>query len=311
MHCHGGRQTVKSTGPPHPSPMTANKPNLDEKPPVNNAKTANTQSEPAEFTFPLWPEDVLRVPKTLLRRVLFTASQERAIHKDLTLVFAGDGIEISVQGERLNQQDLDLFEKLLQARCDKTPDAPVYFSANSVVRSLKRETGGEDHEEFMNDVGRLMGSAIEIRWMAEKKKFISCLVSSANINHAKGEWAVQFGQEFITFYGQGYTSDELQERLALGRNNTAKWLHQFYAGHIKSFAHSVDSLWKLSGSTAKRDGFRRSLNAALVKLMNLRAIEDFQIDADDLVHVQRKSSLNQQQRLNTKESNGKGLHKIG
>ena len=259
-----------------------------------------------QLMLPLWPEQVRGVPNAVLRGALFTVSQERAMFKELTPVAAVDGIEISIKNDRLNQHDLDLFEMLLHAQRERPLGAPVHFTAHSLLRELGRGTSGKHHKELQNDMARLMGSVVKIHWTAERKTFMGSLVERAYIDEATDHWVIEFSQDLMKLYSQGHTWIDWEERKALGRNNLAKWAHGFYTSHAKPFAYNVDTLWKLTGSTSQRKEFRRMLQAALTALVEIGAINSFEIDADDLVHVRRTPSKSQGKHLRSKVIHKKG-----
>ena len=262
------------------------------------AKAKPEKKTPSQqLMLPLWPDPVRGVPNAVLRGALFTVSQTREMFKDLTPVAAVDGIEISVKNDRLNQHDLDLFEMLLHVQREQPLGAPVHFTAHSLLRELGRGTSGKHHKELRNDMARLIGSVVEIRWTAERKTFMGSLVERAYIDEETDHWVIEFSRDLMTLYSQGHTWINWDERKALGRNNIAKWAHGFYTSHAKPFAYSVNTLWKLSGSTAPRNEFRRKLQTALEELLELGAIDGWEIDAGDLVHVERTPSQSQRKHL--------------
>lgn len=271
-------------------------------------KAVAKKSEPAQqLMLPLWPEEIRGVPNAVLRGALFTVSQTRQSFRDLTPVAAVDGIEISVKNDRLNQHDLDLFEMLLHIQREQPLGAPVHFTAHSLLRALGRATGGKDHKELQNDMARLIGSVVKIHWTAERKTFMGSLVERAYIDEDTDHWVVEFSRDLMTMYSQGHTWINWEDRKALGRNHIAKWAQGFYASHAKPFAYSVDTLWKLSGSTAPRNEFRRKLRAALNELKELGAINDWAIDTGDLVQVKRTPTQSQRKHL----TRAKVIHKKG
>lgn len=283
---------------------------LDEKLAAVKARAKKSLAKVApaqQLMLPLWPEEVRGVPNAVLRGALFSVSQERAMFKELTQVAAVDGIEISVQNARLNQHDLDLFEMLLHVQREQPLGAPVHFTAHSLLRELGRGTSGKHHKELQNDMARLIGSVVKIHWTAERKTFMGSLVERAYIDEATDHWVIEFSRDLMTLYSQGHTWLNWEERKALGRNNIAKWAHGFYASHAKPFAYSVDTLWKLSGSLAIRKDFRRQLRTALNELLALGAIDSWEIDAGDLVHVKRTPSQSQRKHL----AMAKVIHKKG
>ena len=260
-----------------------------------------------QLALPTWPEKVRGVPNAVLRGALFTVGQDRAMFKELTPVATVDGIEISVMGPRLNQHDLDLFEMLLHGQRDLPLGAPVHFTARGLLKALGRGTSGKHHKELQNDMARLISSVIHIRWTDQKKGLIDKLVERVYIDENTDHWVVEFSPQLMKLYADGYTWIDPEERKALGRNNIAMWAHGFYASHAKPFAYSVATLWGLSGSTATRREFRRKLQAALEELKKVGAIDDWNIDASDLVHIKRAPSQSQRKHL----AKAKVIHKKG
>lgn len=286
--------------------MTTKKPTFEEKLAAVKARGKRASADASQqLVLPLWPEEVRGVPNAVLRGALFTVSHTRQHFRVLTPVAAVDGIEISVKNDRLNQHDLDLFEMLLHVQREQPLGAPVHFTAHSLLRALGRGTSGKHHKELRNDMARLIGSVVEIRWTAERKSFMGSLVERAYIDEDTDHWVVEFSRDLMTLYSQGHTWIDWKDRKSLGRNNIAKWAHGFYSSHAKPFPYSVETLWGLSGSTSSRREFRRKLGMALNELMVLGAIDRWEIDAADLVHVWRTPSRSQLKHL----TKAKVIHK--
>lgn len=259
------------------------------------AAAAKTQ----QLALPFWPEEVRSVPNAVLRGALFTVSKERAVLKELTPIAAVDGIEIRAKNDRLNQVDLDLWEMLLHLQRLHPLGNRVEFTAHAMLKVLGRTTGGKDHQWLDNALARLIGSVVEIKWTRERKAFAGALVSSFFRDDDTGRYVVKFNQEMATLYGQGHTYIDWEQRQALGQNNLAKWLHGFYTTHAAPFGYKVETLQKLCGSTVERIGdFRKLLRAALAKLVEIGAIEGWQIDADtDVVTVEKEPTTSQRRHL--------------
>lgn len=263
-----------------------------------------------QLSLPLWPEEIRGVPNAVLRGALFTVSKEREMHKQLEAVAAVDGIEISIKGERLNQQDLDLFEMLLHLQREQPLGDKVEFTAHSMLKALGRSTSGADHKRLANDIARLGSSWVEIKWVKERKAFGGALVSSAFRDEETGRHVVRFNTDTMKLYGQGHTWIDWSERQALGQNNLAKWLHGFYAGHALPYPYKVETLRGLCGSVAVLREFRRVLRRALDELVTIDAIKSWEIDKADLVTVQRKPTPTQRKHL-VKVVKAKVIHKKG
>lgn len=265
---------------------------------ARGGKKPIVKAEPSkQLMLPFWPEDLRGVPNTVLRGALFTVSLERAYFKELTPVAAVDGIEIAVMGPRLNQHDLDLFEMLLHIQREQPLGKPVHFTSHSLLKALGRGTSGKHHKELTNDLARLISAVVHIRWTDERKGLIDKLVERVFIDEDTDRWAVEFSPQLMKLYADGHTWIDPRARKALGKNSIAKWAHGFYASHAKPYAYSVDTLWKLTGSTSPRFEFRRKLRAALTALVEIGAINSFEIDTGDLVHVKHTPSKSQGKHL--------------
>jgi hypothetical protein len=260
-----------------------------------------------QLALPLWPEEVRGVPNAVLRGALFTVSKERTTHKQITAVAAVEGIEISVKGERLNQQDLDLFEMLIHLQREQPLGDKVEFTAHAMLKTLGRPTGGSAHQRLANDIARLGSSWVEIKWTAERKAFGGTLVASAWRDDESERHVVRFNNDTMALYGQGHTWIDWGERQSLGQNNLAKWLHGFYAGHAMPYPYKVETLRVLCGSAAVLREFRRLLRRALDELVAIDALKRWKIDETDLVTVQRKPTPTQRKHL----AKAKVIHKKG
>lgn len=235
----------------------------------------------------LWPDAVRGVPNAILRGALFGVSTERKMLQKRTVIAAVDGYEIRFKGETLNQTDLDVFESLLHLAQPHPLGKRVEFSAHSLLKTLGRGTGGQDHERLKDEMARLIGGVVEISDLKGQKTYMGTLVQDAGIDEATGRWEAVFNKKMLKLYENGYTLVDWDQRQALGKNNLAKWLHGHYSSHAKPFPYKVETIMKLCGSTTKRLGdFRKLLRIALAQLVKIGAIKSWSIDPKaDLVEV--------------------------
>ena len=164
---------------------------------------------------------------------------------------------------------------------------------------MGRKTSGEQHEQFKEQVTRLIGGVIEITDTKAKVTFMGTLVSKAFREDESGRYVVIFDKDMLNLYEAGYSHIDWNQRMALGKSTLAKWLHGFYATHAKPYPYKVETLHNLCGSLDKSlRSFRQKLKKALDELIKVGAIEGWNIDQDDLVTVQRTPSKAQQKHLN-------------
>jgi hypothetical protein len=245
----------------------------------------------------LWPAATRGVPNAVLRGALFGIGRERKTHKKRTLIAAVEGYEIRFKGETFNQTDLDALEGMLHLAMPHPLGKKVEFSVHSFLKELGRGTGKEQHEQFKEQVMRLVTGGIEITDLKAKITFIGTLVNKAYRDEVTGRYVVIFDKDMLALYEAGYTLIDWQQRMALGQNNLAKWLHGFYSSHAAPFAYKVETLRGLCGSTAELKKFKQVLKKSLAELADVGAIETWSIDSDDLVQIERKPSASQRKHL--------------
>ncbi len=266
---------------------------------VAEAKAQKKAAPPdRQLKLELWPDEVRGVPNAILRGALFGVGQERIVHKKRTLVAAVEGYEIRFKGETFNQTDLDVLEGMLHVAMPHPLGKRVEFSVHSFLKALGRKTSGADHEQFKEQVMRLVTGGIEITDTKARMTFMGTLVHKAYRDEDTGRYVVIFDKDMLNLYEAGYSHIDWNQRMALGKSTLAKWLHGFYATHAKPYPYKVETLHNLCGSAATMKEFKRMLKKALGDLEGVGAIESWGIDKDDLVTVQRTPTRAQQKHLN-------------
>ena len=266
---------------------------------VAESKDKKATAPERQLKLELWPDEVRGVPNAILRGALFGVGQERAVHKKRTLIAAVEGYEIRFKGETFNQTDLDVLEGMLHVAMPHPLGKRVEFSVHSFLKALGRKTSGADHEQFKEQVMRLVTGGIEITDTKARVTFMGTLVHKAYRDEDTGRYVVIFDKDMLNLYEAGYSHIDWNQRMALGKSTLAKWLHGFYATHAKPYPYKVGTLHNLCGSTDKSlRSFRQKLKKALDELAIVEAIEGWSIDKDDLVTVQRAPSQSQRKHLN-------------
>lgn len=253
---------------------------------------------PAQLSLELWPDAVRGVPNAVLRGALFGVSRTRKTHKKRTMIAATENYEIRFKGETFNQTDLDVLQGMLHLAVPHPLGSRVEFTVQSFLKSIGRGTGKSQHEQFKEEVARLIGGVVEITSLQDQKTFIGTLVQKARRDEVTGRYVVVFDSDMLNLYQTGYTLVDAGQRLALGQNSLAKWLHGFYASHARPFDYKVETLRGLCGSTAAAKEFKRLLKESLANLVDVGALVSWAIDAKtDLVSVVRVPSPTQLKHL--------------
>lgn len=258
-----------------------------------------------QLSLPMWPDAVRGVPNPFIRSALFGVSTTRKIHSKRTIIAAVDGYVVRFKGESFNQTDLDLWTMLVHLARLQPLGTKVEFTAHALLKSLGRGTGGKDHADLAEQLMRLIGGVVEVTWTKEKKAFAEALLSSYVRDDETGRYVVTFSEKMSTLFDSDYTLIDLEQRLALGKNNLAKFLLDLYASHAKPYPYKVETIRELSGSTAALKSFKQKLKLALDSLKAVGAILSWSIDDADLVHVARSPSDTQRKHLAKKTTKKK------
>lgn len=264
-------------------------------------KAAMVRQDERQMKLELWPEATRGVPNAILRGALFGIGRERKIHKRRTLVAAVEGYEIRFKGELFNQTDLDTLEAMLHLAMPHPLGKKVEFSVHSFLKELKRGVGKEQHEQFKEQIARLIGGVVEITDLTASITFIGTLVHKAYRDEKTGRYVVIFDKDMLALYESGYTLIDWQQRMALGQSNLAKWLHGFYASHAAPFPYKVETILHLCGSTTTHKAFKVTLKKALAELVSVGAIQSWAIDSNDLVQINRTPTPSQIKHLTAKK----------
>lgn len=264
---------------------------------IKKATTKPKAPAAKKLSLPLWPDAVRGVPNAFLRSALFGVSSIRKTYAKRTIIAAVEGYEIRFLGTSFNQTDLDVWEMLLHLARLHPMGKEVEFTAHSLLKELGRGTGGKDHEQLKEELARLGSGWTEITDTKAKKTFAGNFISSFVRDDEIDRYVVTFSPKMAQLYEAGHTLIDWEQRLALGRNNLAKWLQGQYATHAKPFPYKVETLRDLSGSATTVKAFKLKLKKALDELKVVGAILNWSIDEHDLVHVVRLPSGSQRKHL--------------
>lgn len=253
---------------------------------------------------PLWPEPVRGVPNSVLRSALFGAIKrgKRAFIQGEP-VAAVDGVTILFTGPRLDQADLDVWEQCLHLARTGGLGCRIRFAAHGFLKSIGKNTSGANHEWLKNAFRRLSASVVEIK--DGKKAYFGPMIHNGARDDETGHYSIEINPAIVRLYGSdGWSQVEWEQRQALKRQPLAQWLHGFFATHAAPFPMRVETIHRLCGSEAKLlSDFKKDLRSALVKMAETTGWT-WEIDAADLVRVNKKPTPSQGRHLIRKKLKG-------
>ena len=251
---------------------------------------------------PLWHEKVRGLPNPIARSSLFTVgnqSEPRAHYRTHKVIQTLAGYTITYKGEELRQEDEDVFLQLVHLARHHPLGEKVEFTAFSFLKELGWKKSVEGYDRLRSTLDRLQGTGLRITIEAGGSGgYQGALVRKFSwkddADAPLTRWVVYLEQEIVKLFApNGYTQVWWEQRLRL-KSSLAKYLHGYYASHEAPYAMKVATLKGLTGSRASRlTDFRKALRKALDQLVTESFLDEWSIDANDLVHVVRSPKSKQ------------------
>ena len=217
--------------------------------------------------------DRVVAPSPLLWGSLFSVlpRDKRPCLKNACLGQAGD-LLLHFSGERLGQDDLDVFLALLHLAQGVPLGNPVQIVGGALLRQLGlTDTGGRagpaggngSRDRLEASLWRLASAMIQIRG-GRGEVFMGHLLASAERGRYGEAWRVTLARELAPAFSIGLAGLDLRARRALRGKPLAGWLHAWMSSHGHApHPHSLSKLRVLSGCTSTPKEFRRLLAKSL------------------------------------------------
>ena len=274
---------------------------------AEKAKSKNLTSQAVQLDF--WEDGKRAAPNAVFRSALFPAlnNQTRVFVKKKQL-FAVEGVKVTFTGEQFDQSDLDVYLELLNLARPFPLGTPLKFTAHQVLKSLGRKTVGTGDYDWLHTViTRLTACSIDIR--DHEKRYFGSLLDGGTRDEKTHVYEITLNQKFAALFGFGmWATIDHAQRQAIGRNQTAKSLHAYYASHAAPAAHKIDTLANVAGVQGKNKKNTVVKAHEVLKSDKVGFLEDYEVMGDaikakikhtkgQMRHIAKKAS-----RVATKES---------
>lgn len=247
---------------------------------------------------PDWTNDLRAAPNEVLRSSIFGIVRRgrRAYVREM-LIPSPEGYKISYTGERLDQADLDIWLQFLHMARGKKQSDEIRFSIRCFLKQIGRNVGKSDYNWIERRITTMIASATRIEDKNGRVLISGGLVSCFGFDPMTSEAIVKLNEHVRKLFGN-YTLIRWSDRLSLGSDQLAKWLHAYYSTHANPYPLKVETILRLCGSEAQTlRYFRAKLRGALDTLKRYGFLLEWKIDAQDLVHVNRCPSPTQSRHL--------------
>lgn len=218
-----------------------------------------------EVQLPLWPESARAIPNSFLRSALFSVgakNEERQYinGEDFTAL---NGIKVRYKGERLDQDDLDVWQHVVQIVRQQKLGSKCRFRFSNLLKVAGLTDTGKNRIALQTRIERLVANAMTVK--QGHYTYIGSLIRFAAHDEGTKEWVIELDEKLLPLFASDqFTQVQWAVRKALGKRQLAKWLHGFYSSHKKPYPLKIDTLYKLCGSrTGNKAKFAQMLREAL------------------------------------------------
>lgn len=256
-----------------------------------NEKRRLEQEKPQEkisHNFPVCSANTRPLPNAVLRSALFgIVGKGLRRYEENALKASINGITVKFTGNRLDQNDLDVWLECINRLKEVKAGEMVKFSSYGFLKAIGRKTGKYEYEWLKSCLTRLAACLIEL---GDGRLFYSGHILDEKYRDEEShEFIIVMNPKFIVFFTSDmWTGLSIEERKKLKGKQLSLWLHGFFNTHREPFPYKVDSIRNLSGSDTKSlKKFKQNLKKSLDDLSSATGWKCW-IDGNDLVHVSKK-----------------------
>lgn len=253
------------------------------------SKEASLPEKKQSVKIPKSKLGTIAAPNALFRSALFPAlnsngSRLRLIKEEL---FSVGGLQVLFDGEQFDQVDLDVYLAILNVAKDYEIGSSFEFSAYQILKMLKITTNGERYKWFKDVMFRLKASIIIIK--DHRHSYHGNLIEDYTFDADLNKYVAKININYAALFNRGlWSTINIEQRLAIGRNQTAKSLHAYYSTHTNPMPHKIETLANITGLKNKN---KRMIPVTIIKAHevlcseNVDFLESYTVDAGKIATV--------------------------
>lgn len=234
-------------------------------------------------------EEKRAVPNSFLRGALFgmVKKGKRTLVKD-EKIFSMSQYDISFSGEYLDQNDLELWDTLIYLAKQHKVEKELRITLYELCKAMKLTPTNTSYEALLKRIQRLQFGQVKI--IKNTKEIGGSLLNNYYIDKdGDGKLVIEYNRVFShLFIDNDYTLISIDVRHALGDNQLARWLYNFYETHQAPIPFTIEFLKKLCRSESELKDFKYKLKKALHLIkesflsFNAKSQWDYEIINDQL-----------------------------
>ena len=250
---------------------------------------------------PPWRDDQRAIANVLARSAVFGVV-ERGIaeHRESQCVHAPSGYEITITGKRLSEAHRDVYMEVLCLFREAGPQKRVRLNSRAILRGIGRTDGGNNRAWLLQSLRDIAQTQLELKIVKQdgrlffESALLTLLCVDGTFDNPTGVIASLPPEALRLYQLDNLTLIHAGRRLALKGpgSQLAKALQMKFCSHKTPYPMKLETLTDHCGVTDKdRAGRKRSLKRALELLVLAGELDNFAIEADGKVIVQRASRM--------------------
>lgn len=235
------------------------------------------------------------IPVSVLRCALFGVAAQGDDVGDFTPVMVDrrlTGAEIRYKGPYLNQDHLKLWQACLflaQQTVGLNGDKFAVSNVADLLRLSGRSAGDSRQYKRLWELLKDLASA-KVEISTSRTSYFGSLILEVEKDIPTGRIVIHMSSTLKQFMSNETLSNDILRLVALGKDQLASWLHNYYASQKEPPKLTVSEIKALSGSRLELPQLRQRLKKAMAKLANgdRKLITEFKLDEKtDTLHVKK------------------------
>jgi hypothetical protein len=225
---------------------------INKAPPPKKSTSSDVIVLDSVKPLPSWHDDMRGMSADLLHCGLF-GLVTRGARKYLRNheIFSQKGLSVFYTGDRLDQNDLDVFLALLHLVRGKIVGDSIKFYVDRayLLELCGKKNGGTNVELLKERIARLQTGLVVKN--DESGEYNNQLLGPSKWLRDSNILEFTLYAEIIKFFPNGaYTGLNWKVRKSLHNQSLAQWIHAYYQSHVNPFPIRLVTLYRLCGSEA-------------------------------------------------------------
>lgn len=229
------------------------------------------------------------VPMGLVRSALFGTARFNGERIESGSIAAHHvlGTKIAYKGPRLNQLHAIVWQSILLLTKEQG-SCVVRVSGDRLIDMLGMSSrSGTNRDLILHRLEDLVGATV--RYQTDTHQYFGTMLVGALRHEKTGHFEIEINPKVMGLLGNEVICNDLERKVALGKNQLALWLHDYISSHKVIYPISVDELRVLSGSEKELKKFRYELKKSMdiVSTGNDPLVKSWAINGDDKLTAEK------------------------